>query len=222
MFIQPPYVYAQMESRQELVLQRKDVAACPLGSVGNLQFKPERGGTARANRYKTQLTWALHALSDRAFLLTHTSSQAQTQRRDLIQARENSRLIGNLLGNLTAPAHDPEGQARIAEGLIELATRCEGRFDDLKGGQQVLDWYVTELSDVDFQALANGVLRNNFAKQAVLNQISDSDPLLGARASQVLDRIERSMRGQLNEIRGDSRFTQFLRWLLRPFQNEGQ
>lgn len=200
-------IHPHNSSSRELTLERKDLASCPLGTVGNLQFNAEQGGTAPARRVGVLLSGMRRSQADRGANLkayfTGESSQARARRRDLIQAHKNSRLIGDLLGRLTAPAHDCKSQARIANVLIELVRPC--KFDDLKGGQQALDRYVKNLSERDLQALANGLLCCYSDKEAVLAQILRSfGSELGGRASEVLDRIERSMRDQLNEFRDDS------------------
>ncbi|WP_394065080.1 hypothetical protein [Alcaligenes sp. WGS1538] len=174
-----------------LVLERADVASCPLGAVGNLRFTAQQGGTARATAAGLAFSQARRALAHfvigLAYKLNLVSETTRARHEDLLTARANSRLVGNVLGALTAPADDLEGQALIAERLKELAKRSQGKLEALKGGRESLGWYVNELTEADVKALRDGVLNKPGPCRAVLGLISSDS--LRQQASEVLVQI---------------------------------
>ncbi|WP_454005912.1 hypothetical protein [Alcaligenes sp. Marseille-Q7550] len=109
--------------RRQQVPERNELGASPLGSVGNLQYSVEQGGTAPAPRAGAPLSEMNQPLADRRANLnadvTGESSQARAQRQALTEARAevraNGLLIGNLLGSLTAKV-DEEG--RFVDAMI--------------------------------------------------------------------------------------------------------
>ncbi len=136
MFAQTSNSAVPVDGQQELVLQlqRDDLESCPLGTVGNLQFNAEQGGTAPAPRAGAPLSELSQPLADRRADLTvdvtGESSQARAQREALVQARAevraNSLLIGNLLGSLTARVDeegrfvDADDRSKFVQALMAL------------------------------------------------------------------------------------------------------
>ena len=189
----------RMEGQQrELVLQRKDLAPCPLGTVGNLQFNVEQGGTAPARSVRVLLWEKRRTLADNAFFRTCTSSHARAQREDLIQVRMNSHLIGSLLGSLTAPTTDLQGQARIAQALRGLNIPATGSLYSLKGAMYCLNTYLDELKEFDIVALSRAVLSHGKAREDVLNRISTHPyDALRARSDWALMDVEKAVTHQI-------------------------
>lgn len=194
------------DSQPPLVLERADVASCPLGKVGNLQFTAKQGGTARASAVGLTFSRARRALANAVIGLAYkfnlVSKEMHARYGQLLEARNNSRLVGNVLGALTAPAGDPEGRAGLAKRLMELAKLSQGRLNDLKGGRESLGWYVEELKDADLKALRDGVLSSQDACQAALDQISSDR--LRKQAFQVLSQIFDAIIDEV-EVRKNSR-----------------
>lgn len=200
MFTQTSNISVQLDGHQELVLQlqREDLGSCPLGTVGNLQVNVEQGGTAPARRAGVRLSEIRRSLAGRGVNLnacfTRESPQARAQRDALAAARAevraNSRLIGNLLGSLTAPAAGLRNHDRIAQALIALNVPAEGGLYSLKGAEYCLATYLDELKKSDRDALSHGVLGNKEACTAVLDRISTrTDDALRLRAHLVLTNI---------------------------------
>ncbi|HET8597430.1 MAG TPA: hypothetical protein VFM22_06695 [Castellaniella sp.] len=170
-------------------LQRQQLESGPLGQVGNLRFKAEPGATPRTSGPNVFQRFG-QFLSKVAFYVGASPAQ-RAQQFVLDQARDNSRRIGNLLGNLTASPNDRKAQAKIAEGLARLGDLSGGDFSRLPGGQQALNTYLGELGLPDLSALRSGVLGDPQARQATLDRVDP--PHLRAQAAQVLDQIVRAM-----------------------------
>lgn len=85
------------------------MAFCPLGTVGNLRYRATEYGTARASVVGVAFFQARHVLANFVtglacrFNLLPTETRARHE--DLLRARNNSRLVGSLLSNLTAPVY---------------------------------------------------------------------------------------------------------------------
>ncbi|WP_394065664.1 hypothetical protein [Alcaligenes sp. WGS1538] len=176
-------------------LERKDLEACPLGTIGNLQFTAEEGGTARAGYVHVALSGAgrslVKRLSDLKDCVICAPPDLRAQREDRYEVRNNSLLIGNLLGRLTAPAGDGKGLARTAKALEQLVKLSNGDLDELKGLDYCLITYVDELKILDFDALHLGVLDDEDACQAMLSMIEPADS--NEQAAQLLNRIIRTL-----------------------------
>jgi len=170
-------------------LQRQQLEPGPLGQVGNLRFKAAPGATPRTSGPNVFQRFG-QFLSKVAFYVGASPAQ-RAQQFVLDQARDNSRRIGNLLGNLTASPNDPKAQARIAQGLARLGDLSGGDLSSLPGGQQSLNTYLSELGLPDLNALRSGVLGDPQARQATLDRVDP--PRLRAQAAQVLDQIVRAM-----------------------------
>lgn len=177
-------------------LQRRHFDAGPLGQVGNLRFKAGPGATPRASGPNALQRFG-QFLSKVAFYVGAGPAQ-RAQRHVLDQARDNSRRIGNLLGNLTGAPGDPKTRARIAEGLARLGDLSGGDLSGLPGGKESLQTYLGELGVMDLNALRGGVLGDPEARQAVLDQVDP--PRLRAQAARLLDQIavalEQAVAGQ--------------------------
>lgn len=185
-----PVLIASLQTqKQDLVLERADLASRPLGAVGNLQFKAEPAGMRRAGGALLSGVRCLLAglRANLAFFLTLPFAQARAQRNALVMARDNSRRIGNLLGSLTAPVEDAKAHVRAAQRLADLGRRAQGDLNTLCGGRYCLSTYMDELDDSAIKALRCGVLGSLEARLAVLNQISPEK--LRIQASHVLSQI---------------------------------
>ena len=187
-------------------LQRHDFEAGPLGHVGNLRFRAAPGATPRTTAPNALQRFG-QFMSRLAFYVTASPGQ-RAQQFMLDQARDNSRRIGNLLGNLTAPPGDPQARSRLAQGLARLSDLSGGDLSSLPGGQESLKTYLGELGVDDLVALRSGVLGDPEARQALLDRVDP--PRLRAQAARVLDQVvaalDRSVAGQavqepLGEIR---------------------
>ncbi|MGE8547234.1 hypothetical protein [Alcaligenes sp. Marseille-Q7550] len=182
-------------------LERKDLGASPLGVIGNLQFKTEQGGTARASRAGVRLSDMRRSFAklwaDMKFCFTCVGAERLAQRDYLAQVRANSRRIGDLLGNMTAHANDEKAQASIADGLAQLVNRSQGDLANLSGWQYCVSTYMDELKGPDLKALHNGVLGNKDACKALLDKIpagearSQASRMLGEMAAVLQSRCEK-------------------------------
>lgn len=152
-------------------LQRQGFAPGALGTVGNLRFKPEQGGTARAPR-RAVPTGLRDAWTKLKFRFNRVSADVREQHDDMIQRRDNSRRIGNMLGLLTARTDDVKAQARVGRELEQLADLSQGDLANLPGAMQALSFYMGDLRRNDLDALRDGVLGNRTARGAVLSRIS--------------------------------------------------
>ena len=214
MFTQVSDIAVPINGQQELVLQlrREDLEPCSLGTVGNLQFNAEQGGTAPAPRVGGILSEMNQSLVDRRADmnadLACEASQARAQREALTEARAevraNSLLIGNLLGSLTAKV-DKEGRfvdahdrSRSARALTELnESGAEGGLYSLKGAKYCLHTYLEELTEYDLVALTGGVLSNENACEAVLDGVSTRpDDALRMQASRLLKEVAKAVSQQ--------------------------
>lgn len=191
-----PYI----PQERALVVERKDLGACPLGTIGNLHFRAEQGGTPRASRIGVMLTDAWHTLlklsHDLMYCFTFERPEGQEEHAEFMAARRSSRRIGNLLGCLTAPANDVHADFRTAQALAQLAQISRGDLADLQGGRESLGCYLNELSDADLIALRNGVLGCPAARAAVLEEVARTSYWAQNRAPEVLDQIARSLSRQ--------------------------
>lgn len=174
-------------------LQRQHFDAGPLGQVGNLRFKAEPGATPRASAPNVFQRFG-QFLSKVAFYVGASPAQ-RAQQFVLDQARDNSRRVGNLLGNLTASPNDPKALSKIAQGLARLGDLSGGDLSSLPGGKESLKTYLGELGVMDLNALRGGVLNDPEARQAVIDQVDP--PRLRAQAAQLLDQIAAALDQEL-------------------------
>ncbi|WP_454006143.1 hypothetical protein [Alcaligenes sp. Marseille-Q7550] len=133
-----------------------------MGTVGNLQFGLQDGGTTRFSP-----PGALASVSNswvaRQFR-RHRAPQLIQERRDFFrQAYQNSGLIGNALGRL-----------------------AQGNLANLPGALDSLSSYMNELTLADLEALRNGMLGHPTVRDAVLETIS---PAVRAQAARVVEQI---------------------------------
>lgn len=184
--------------RRQQVPERNELGASPLGSVGNLQYSVEQGGTARASWASTLCTDIGYIVSTLALSLTCPSEQAEAKYMGLVQVHYASRILGDLLGSLTARRDDREGRAKIVQALTDLSRISENDLSTLVSWRHSLSTYMSELKDADIRALRDGVLGSQTAKLVVLNQISrsENDPSRQL-ASQVLGKIEKELRHRM-------------------------
>lgn len=165
-------------------VRRQDLASGPLGRVGNLQFRPEQGGTARtAHASAAYIGGAWGALRLR---LGRATSPEREQRDFLKKVQVNSLRVGDMLGRLTAPADDPKSLINIARKLKRLGNRAQGDLSSLPGGLEALFTYAGELTRPDLDALRTGALGNAQVRSSVLHRIS---PVLRHQAAAILDQI---------------------------------
>lgn len=157
-----------------------ELAPGPLGAVGNLRFTPQENGTASANH--TSVPSFDSSMADLRLELGIAPRDARVQLRHCIKVRENSRLVGNLLGNLTAPANDACALTRIAKNLEVLSKLCHGNLYDFIGGEQALHTYLKALTYPDLIALCDGIFNHPQAYEAVLEQISPAELRVQARS----------------------------------------
>lgn len=207
MMTQTSSIAIPVDSRQELVLQlqREDLEPCHLGTIGNQQFSAEQGGTAPARGVEVLVSEQRRSLTNRRAELSADvpcdHPQARSPRAALLQARvevrASSRLIGNLLGSLTAKV-DEEGRfvnanerAKVVRALIELnESGGEGGLYSLKGAKYCLDTYLDEFKVFDFVALSQGGLCNGRAVDDILAEISTRpDDAVRGQAFRLLSNI---------------------------------
>ncbi len=172
------------------------IARGALGTVGNLQFSVQDEGTApepRPGRLSRIGSWC----TDLSFLCC-VSDEAHYQHDDEREVFENSRRVGDLLGSLTAHAHDPAGLTWIAQQLAELCRLSQGDLAILPGGRESLSDYMDKLTARDIQALREGLLRAPQGREAIRNQITHSDVRrqadLRRQADSVLTQVEGALR----------------------------
>lgn len=174
-----------------LSLERRDLEACPLGTIGNLQFTAEEGGTPRASYMRVMLSGIGRAMAKRLSDLKDCAicapPELRAQREDRYKVRNNSLLIGNLLGRLTAPVDDARGLVRTAKALRQVIKASNGDLDELKGLDYCLITYVDELKILDFDALHQGVLNDDDVCQAMLSMIRPAES--NEQAAHLLSRI---------------------------------
>lgn len=208
----PVSPFTLIDNRLDPPLRREDVGSRPLGTKGNLRYTVWKGGTARASHVGIRLSEMRRSLASRwanwevrlKTYFTPESSQARGQRERLaqnrVEARDNSRRIGDLLGSLTAKV-DEAGQfakvndcVEIVQALMELNVPPEGSIFSLKGVRYSLDIYLNELKETDLVALSQGVLSNEEACKVVLDRISNyPDDAVRMRASQALRDIAQAV-----------------------------
>lgn len=173
------------------VLHRQDLEAGPLGHIGNLRFKAGPGTTPRASA--PSLLHRFGQFLSKLSFYVGASPEQRAQRFVLDQARDNSRRVGNLLGNLTGSPRDSKVQSRIAQGLARLGDLSGGDLSKLPGGKESLKTYLSELGLMDLSALRSGVLGDPKAREAVISRVEPQR--LRTQASALLDQIS----AQLNE-----------------------
>lgn len=186
---------------QDLLLGQVDSEPCALGLNGNLQFTVREDAATPASRVGVLLPEMRRSLTDGEADLNaysiHDSIVARAQRQRSVEARVTGRLIGGLLGSLTAKVNERgdfvnhNDCSRIARALIELSLRSRsGDLDSLEGVKCCLDTYLEELRGLDLAALTGGVLTNTKARNAVLDRISICpDDALRRKASHALMNI---------------------------------
>ncbi|WP_454006120.1 hypothetical protein [Alcaligenes sp. Marseille-Q7550] len=211
------FIQACIPKNPELALERKDLEPCPLGRMGNLQFNVEQGGTARAGRISTLLSDICHSLAhflnEFGFTSICEPSEERSQRHAVVQARKNSRRLGDLLGSLTARADDAQACSRIAVKLIKLCDPLRGDLGRMMGGQKSLTFYLSELSDSDLIAMHNGVSGCPLARAAMLKEISRVSAWKGEQLPEVLNQIAEALRDQFIQRVVQEPFGQIVRQL---------
>lgn len=197
----------QMDEQPKPELKRKDVAARPLGAVGNLQYTARQGGTARASRIGVMLSGMRGFLIDvRAklkFFITRAPQHVRTQRAYRVQVHKNSRLVGDLLGSLTAAANDKNAPSAIIQRLKHLGELTKGDLSRLPGAKQALAFYVAESTYADLKAVCDGVLSadGQGALMAAFDQISpDRENLLRNQALGVLLEVKQALRQRSDQL----------------------
>ncbi|MGE8547212.1 MAG: hypothetical protein ACN6OC_07200 [Alcaligenes sp.] len=165
-------------------LQPQGFAPGPLGTVGNLRFKPVQGGTAPIRRSLPPKV--RDALAELKFRFSRASPEVRAQYGYMTQRHDNSRRIGNMLGLLTARTNDAKARGKIIEELGQLANLTQGNLANLPGAMESLSFYLSELKREDLDALRDGVLGNRTAKAIVIDRISRD---LNAQALEVLKQI---------------------------------
>ncbi len=191
----------QIAGHQELVLERKDLAPCPLGIVGNLRYTPQEGGTARPNYIGTLLSDLGDFSSYLAFCLTCPSEQARARRDYLEELRTNSWTLGNFLGELTNPMEESDSLSRLARKLEDISKVPGFGLSSLRAGERYcLSTYMDELKDKDIKALRKGTLGTQDDCEALLNQISffGNDPVR-QQASRLLEQIKDILQQRLDK-----------------------
>lgn len=152
------------------ILQRQDLAPGPLGTVGNQRFTPQQDGTAPVSPI-SPVSNIYRAWANLRFAISGAPLEELELQDQAIEAGRNSRLIGDLLGHLTAPADEAKARVTIAQKLTQLCELCKGSLVLLPGGREALSAYLSELVYVDLIALYSGVLGHPDARRAVLDQV---------------------------------------------------
>lgn len=174
---------------QRQILDSGPLAPGPLGTIGNLQFKPVYGGTPRAS---SPGLWARvgHFLSELKFAVSLASWKARAQHREANQILANSRHMGNLLGSLTATYKHPQASTRAAQYLVAISKSSQGNLANLPRGQASLSAYMSQLTSTDLWSLKDGILYNSYHCSELLREIS---PGLRAQAAGVLEQIREAV-----------------------------
>ena len=168
------------------IAQMQGLAPGPLGTVGNRRFTPQQGGTVPASRASV-FPFDNCSIEDLEFDLGNASGDARAQLVHCIEARVLSRCVGNLLGNLTAPANDEPALTRIAKELEQISGLSQGNLFDSASGEQVLFAYLKAMTYPDLIALCDGVFNHPHAYDAVLDRISPAE--LRPLAAEMLDQV---------------------------------
>lgn len=175
--------------------QRQDLAAAPLGAIGNLRVNAARGGTARASG-PGLIRLVRDAWANQRFRRRATPAE-QLQRAARNEVYGNSWRIGNFLGSLTGSWRKGKDLLRIKEGLEQLSMKVTYDLADLSGGEYILATYMSELTRADLEAMYDGMLSHPNASAAVLKRIS---PDLRARADNVLRQIKAALTQRLIQV----------------------
>ncbi len=169
--------------------QALDIAPGALGTVGNLRFSFQDGGTPRANRPRG-CSWIRSLLTELKFFCCESEARRAVHA-DEMEVFKNSRRIGDLLGSLTAHWADEAGQRDVVKQLKKLSKRSQGNLANLEGGAYSLSAYMDELTARDIRALREGPLGFRETREAILDQISPGR--LHAQAYLVLTQVERAL-----------------------------
>lgn len=192
-------------------LKRKDLAPCPLGTVGNLQFSAKQGGTARASFLSVEWSILRQATANELTLwvnlLSHLNDSDQQMEDDcaascrshFLGVRTNSTVIGHLLGKLTAEQSDVKTQLGAAELLQVLGQLSHGDIDNITGGGYSLWTYTDELTDSDVMAMVTGALRHSNGVAAMLDKMPPGD--LRTHTFQLLEQIDAAV--ERRRMKGD-------------------
>ena len=162
------------------------IAPGPLGTVGNLQFSVQDGGTARVSG-PGMLSRIGSWCTDLSFLCC-VSDEAHYQHDYEKEVFESSRCVGDLLGSLSAHWADEAGQRDIAKQLKKLIKLSPGDLESLRGWRESLRAYMYRLTGSDIQALRAGPLSVPAAREAILNQFKTR--ALRGQAHLVLEQVE--------------------------------
>lgn len=199
------YIEQVIDDRQGYLIQRNDLEPCALGTIGNLSYSVRNGGTPRAHFAAMLLSDACRSVADKWADMTSyanvESAPARARREVMLEVRGNSRLIGNLLGSLTAKVNETaqvvngRDRVRIARELMALTLPSRGDLDSLKGAKYCLDTYLHELTESDLVALRYGVLSDQKYCEHVLSRISARPgDILYTQASRVLKNVARAVK----------------------------
>ena len=140
-----------------------------LGTVGNLQYSAQDGGTARASNPSMRSRLGSWCTDLKFFCCASEETRAQYD--DEQEVFENSRCVGDLLGSLTVHAHDAAGLSDVLTQLKKLGSLSQGDLATLPGGDYSLPHYMGRLTDNDVRALRTGPLGVPGVRIAILNQI---------------------------------------------------
>lgn len=185
------------------IVERQDLAPGPLGTVGNLRFDPQQGGTAPASE-PGKFRKVVGAVKATISQERRTTQEAQTQdesqklqmQRDFFkEIRDNSLHVGNLLGRLTVKTDTADAQGKVSRQLAEYCKWSEGRLTSLGGGAKALDVYMGELTFEDLEALRLGAVGDANIRAAVLNRIKDRE--VRDQANAVLKEVEEALKLRL-------------------------
>lgn len=192
-------------------LKRKNLAPCPLGAIGNLQFSAKQGGTARASHLSVE--WPIlrqttvNGITGLMTALIHLNDSDQQRKDDraadhrdhLLRVRVYSTVIGDLLGQLTAEQSDVKTQLRAAALLQILGQQSHGDIDNITGCGYSLWTYTDELTDSDVMAMVTGALRHSNGVAAILDKMPPGD--LRTHTFQLLEQIDAAV--ERRRMKGD-------------------
>ena len=187
-------------------LQPQSKVSGAFGTCGNLQFKPEQGGTARVSKLNLKLNRVLEKLTFCFnYVVKGFPQNLRTQQKEHAKARERQLCARNLLGNLTARANDPKAMPKVVSLLEKLSKKMEN--DPKK--VPYLSNELNSLSHADIIALRNGVLSSEDGMDALLDQLSsdgvrtEAESMLKHISDNVKHRFEQEIvRKPFDEIGG--------------------
>lgn len=175
------------------ILQNRDLAPGPPGTVGNLRFTPQQDGTTPVSH--ASMFPHGSSIEDLRFDVSDASGDVRSQPPQCIGISEAIRRVGNLLSGLTAHVDDAHALSRIADELVQISELSQGSLSNLFGGMESLSTYLGAMTYPELIALNDRIFNRPEARDAALKKISSDEFRIHAAA--VLDQVGRAIHVQL-------------------------